>query len=130
MSAAAVQDEQEALNEVRLRGRLSGDPEERELPSGDVVVVLRLVVDRPEGSRASHDTLDCAAYAGPVRRKLLRWSHGDVVEVSGALRRRFFRAGAVPVSRYEIEVAAASRVAPPRAAAAASGRTRRGTMAG
>jgi len=85
------------------------------------------VVDRPEGARASHDTLDCAAYAGSVRRKLLRWSHGDVVEVSGALRRRFFHSGAVPVSRYEIEVAAASRVVPARAA---SGRSRRGTMAG
>lgn len=131
MSAAAVRDDQQdALNEVRLRGRLSGDPEERELPSGDLVVVLRLVVDRPEGARASHDTLDCAAYAGSVRRKLLRWSHGDVVEVSGALRRRFFRAGAVPVSRYEIEVAAASRVASPRASGAASARSRRGTMAG
>ncbi|MGD9956952.1 MAG: single-stranded DNA-binding protein [Candidatus Nanopelagicales bacterium] len=116
---------QDAVNEVRLRGRLSGDPEERELPSGDLVVVLRLVVDRPEGARASHDTLDCAAYSASVRRKLLRWGHGDVVEVTGALHRRFFRAGAVPVSRYEVEVGAATRVS-----AASAGSGRRGTMAG
>ncbi len=112
----------EPVNEVRLRGRLSGDPEERELPSGDRVVVLRLVVDRPPGARASHDTLDCAAYSGGVRRSLLRWRHGDVVEVHGSLHRRFFRAGAGPVSRYEVDVAAARRVA-----TAAAGR---GTMTG
>lgn len=120
-----------AVNEVRLRGRLSGDPEERELPSGDLVVVLRLVVDRPAGARASHDTLDCAAYSAPVRRKLLRWTHGDVVELSGALHRRFFRAGAVPVSRYEVEVDGATRIpagrAPSGRAATSKGR---GTMAG
>lgn len=122
MSAAERDDERGAINEVRLRGRLSGDPEERELPSGDLVVVLRLVVDRPAGARGSHDTLDCAAYAAPVRRKLLRWVHGDVVELTGALHRRFFRAGAVPVSRYEVEIATAARVA---AASKA-----RGTMTG
>ena len=110
------------VNEVLLRGRLSGDPEERELPSGDRVVVLRLVVDRPEGARASHDTLDCAAYASGVRRSLLRWRHGDVVEVRGSLHRRFFRAGAGPVSRYEVEVAAVRRVA--------TAGTGRGTMTG
>ena len=124
--AATAEEKRDAINEVRLRGRLSGDPEERELPSGDLVVVLRLVVDRPEGARASHDTLDCAAYAAGVRRKLLRWGHGDVVELTGALHRRFFRAGAVPVSRYEVEVGTASRVA----AASAAGPGRRGTMAG
>lgn len=124
--ATTATEQQDAVNEVRLRGRLSGDPEERELPSGDMVVVLRLVVDRPEGARASHDTLDCAAYAAGVRRKLLRWGHGDVVEVTGALHRRFFRAGAVPVSRYEVEVGAATRVA----SAASAGSGRRGTMAG
>lgn len=101
----------EPVNEVVLRGRLSGDPEDRELPSGDRVVVVRLVVDRPPGARASHDTLDCAAYASGVRRSLLRWRHGDVVEVRGSLHRRFFRAGAGPMSRYEVEVAAARRVA-------------------
>lgn len=113
---------EEPVNDVVLRGRLSGDPEERELPSGDRVVVLRLVVDRPAGARASHDTLDCAAYTSGVRRSLLRWRHGDVVEVHGSLHRRFFRAGGGPVSRYEVEVAAARRVA-----TAAAGR---GTMTG
>ena len=34
------------VNEVLLTGRVSGVPEERELPSGDRVVQLRLVVRR------------------------------------------------------------------------------------
>ena len=122
-SGAADDDVLEAVNEVRLRGRLSGDPEERDLPSGDVVVVLRLVVDRPTGARATHDTLECAAYSGRIRRTVLRWRHGDVVEVRGSLHRRFFRAGGGPVSRYEVQVAAGERVSSGR-------RGRRGTMAG
>ena len=35
-------------NAVRLVGRVSGVPEERELPSGDRVVTFRLVVERAE----------------------------------------------------------------------------------
>ena len=112
-----------AVNDVRLRGRLSGDPEERELPSGDSVVVFRLVVDRPPGGRATHDTIDCAAYAARLRRSVLRWSHGDVVEVVGAVHRRFFRAGAGPVSRYEVEAAAVQRLA-------TAAQRERGTMTG
>jgi single-strand DNA-binding protein len=113
----------EVVNEVRLRGRLSGDPEERELPSGDSVVVFRVVVDRPPGGRATHDTIDCAAYAAKLRRSVLRWSHGDVVEISGALHRRFFRAGGGPVSRYEVEAAAVQRLA-------TAAQRERGTMTG
>ena len=40
----------ESVNEVIVGGRISGSPEERELPSGDTVVQLRLVVPR-SGSR-------------------------------------------------------------------------------
>ena len=46
---AAAQDE--AVNEVRLVGRVSQTPEERVLPSGDVLWTFRVVVpqgDRPE----------------------------------------------------------------------------------
>lgn len=106
--AAAVQaPDVEAVNEVRLAGRISGEPEERELPSGDRVVVFRLVVAR-EGARP--DTIDCAAFRGDLRRKLRAWRAGDVVELDGSLRRRFFRAGGAPASRYEVEVAAATRL--------------------
>ena len=39
-----------SVNEVLVGGRISGSPEQRELPSGDTVVQLRLVVPR-SGSR-------------------------------------------------------------------------------
>ena len=117
-----------AVNEVRLRGRLGAAPEQRVLPSGDTVVSFRLVVDRPvrptaSGSSARVDTLDCTAFRADVRRRCLRWAAGDVVEVEGSLRRRFFRAAGGAASRYDVEVVAASRVA--RAPAAG-----RATMAG
>ncbi|NYD42007.1 single-stranded DNA-binding protein [Nocardioides panaciterrulae] len=97
----------EPCNEVRLAGRVSRAPEERVLPSGDVVWTFRLVVPRAGGrggSRQSVDVLDCAVWAGRVRRSVATWCEGDQVEVSGALRRRFFRAGGATASRCEVEV--------------------------
>jgi len=115
----------ETLNSVRLRGRLSGEPELRTLPSGDEVVSFRVVVDRPParaGARAGVDTIDCAAFRAVVRRAVLRWSPGQLVEIEGALHRRFYAGPAGRASRYEVEVRAAAR------AAGAAGE--RGTMAG
>ena len=106
----------ETQNEVVLVGRVSAPPEERELPSGDVLVTFRLVVDRParplpEGVRpVSVDTLDCVAWTPALRRSLSAWETGDVVRVEGALRRRFWRAGAAAASRCEVEVAKAKRL--------------------
>jgi len=100
-----------SLNHVHLRGRLASAALERELPSGDTVAIFRLVVDRPprRESSARVDTLDCAVFRGDVRRRLLRCEAGDVLEVEGALRRRFFRAGGGAASRYEVEVTALRR---------------------
>jgi single-strand DNA-binding protein len=107
---------EEAVNDIRLRGRLAAVATARELPSGDEVVTFRLVVDRPARARRSAssarvDTLDCAAFASGVRRRSQQWQPGDVLEVQGSLRRRFFRTGGGPASRYEVEVASATRVA-------------------
>jgi single-strand DNA-binding protein len=100
-----------ALNEVRLRGRLASAALERGLPSGDTVATFRLVVDQPprKESSARVDTLDCAAFRADVRKRLLRCEAGEVLEIEGALRRRFFRAGGGAASRYEVEVAALRR---------------------
>ena len=108
-----VQDEATACNEVRLVGRVSGQPEERVLPSGTALWTFRLVVPRlapREGTRQSVDVLDCAVWGGRVRRAVASWGDGDHVEVSGAVRRRFFRAGGGTASRVEIEVSAGRRV--------------------
>ena len=97
-----------AVNEVRLVGRVSQAPEERVLPSGDTLWTFRLVVQRPAagtGSRQGVDALECAVWGGRVRRSVATWGEGDVVEVTGAVRRRFFRAAGGAASRVEIEVA-------------------------
>jgi single-strand DNA-binding protein len=106
----------ESVNEVRLVGRLSGEPVVRTLPSGDELTVWRLVVDRQTdksgsstsgGRSPSIDTIDCVAHRPSVQRLAARWSAGDTLEVQGALRRRFWRGGGGTASRCEVEVVAA-----------------------
>lgn len=103
------------VNTVRLVGRVSAAGEPRELPSGDVVVMLRVVVPRGgrQGKRASVDTIDVACWSARARRTAARVAVGDQVEVDGALRRRFFRTGAGVASRYEVEASALRRRAAP-----------------
>ncbi len=99
----------DAVNEVRIVGRVSQPPEERVLPSGDVVWTFRVVVARPPGaarSRQQVDAIECAAWSPRARRSVAAWAVDDVVEVSGAVRRRFYRAGETAASRFEVEMAA------------------------
>jgi single-strand DNA-binding protein len=99
----------EAVNEVRLVGRVSQPPEERVLPSGDTVWSFRVVVPRPDDparSRHQVDAVDCCVWSGRVRRSVAGWRVDDVVEVSGAIRRRFFRTSQGAASRFEVEVSA------------------------
>jgi single-strand DNA-binding protein len=109
-------DQGDAVNEVRLRGRLADSPRLRTLPSGDSVWNLRVVVDRPpvapgtERPRQRIDSLECAIWSGRLKRQVEKWEAGDVVEVSGALRRRFFRVGGAAVSRVEVELSAGRRL--------------------
>ena len=99
----------EHCNEVHLVGRLAAEPVRRELPSGDVLVQFRVVVDRGPAARSvsrrtpTIDTLDCAAWRKDVQRSLGAYGPGDVVEVTGALRRRFWRSPGGPASRSEVE---------------------------
>jgi single-strand DNA-binding protein len=110
-----VPDDPTDRNDVVLVGRVSAEPQTRELPSGDPMLSFRVVVRRPEGSRSSVpvDTLDCTAWRADVRRVVARWRPGDRVELQGAVRRRFWRAGGgggAPSSRWEIEVSRARRL--------------------
>jgi single-strand DNA-binding protein len=109
------QDDLEVVNEVTLRGRVTSEPTERTLPSGAVIVAARLSMTRDRtpmtaGSKATSDWVDCVAWAGRVRRAMRSWQRGDTVEVSGALRRRFFRTATGPASIVEIEALGVSRV--------------------
>ena len=111
-----VGDEETGLNRVVLRGRVSGAPDERELPSGALVVGVRISVRRDgtatamtKGSKQTVDWLECTAWSGLTRRTVAPWEVGDLVEVEGALGRRFPRGGGV--SRVEVEVLRARRLA-------------------
>jgi single-strand DNA-binding protein len=112
-------------NEVYLIGRVSGDPLQTQLPSGDFVVTVRIVVERPRppagrGRRQKVDTLLCAAWKSDLRRTVMRWCSQDIVEVRGALHRRFWKGDGVPQSRYEVELSEARRLyRPPLEPAAA-----------
>lgn len=99
-------------NEVCLVGRVSADPESRELPSGDVLWLFRLVVRRPEGAvtRQTVDVLECCAWTARAQRTVRGWHEGDHVELEGAVRRRFFRTGAGTASRFEIEMTRGRRL--------------------
>lgn len=113
----------EHRNEVHLVGRVSADPVLLTLPSGDSVVTVRLVVERPRpvagrGRAQRVDTLACAGWVPTLRRTLMRWNPGDIVEVEGRLCRRFWRAEGVPQSRYEIELRSARRLARARSSEA------------
>ena len=95
------------VNEVRLVGRVSRVPQKTELPSADGLLEFRLVVDRPEGSRRGRqriDVIDCIVWGGRLLRTVSGWSAGDVVDVTGHVRRRLFRTAAGTGSRVEVEV--------------------------
>ena len=102
-------------NSVRLVGRVSAAGEPRELPSGDTVHVLRVVVPRTAagGRRGGVDTIDVACWSPGVRRTAARLDVDDHVEVEGSLRRRFFRSGAGVGSRYEVEARRLRRTGAP-----------------
>lgn len=104
----------EHRNEVNLTGRLAAPAVERVLPSGDLLLTFRVNVERPrsrEDERRQVDSIHCTAWRGDIRRMVGGWHDGDVVEVSGALRRRWWRPGGEIASVYEVEVTSGRRVA-------------------
>ena len=115
--STGVPNDPEHVNEVRLVGLVGVDPEERMLPSGDSLWTFRLNIARPpakrsaqgagQGSSQRSDSLDCAVWSGRPRRTVASWSKGDLVEVTGSVRKRFFQAGGATASRVEVEVSRA-----------------------
>lgn len=109
-------EEIEHRNEIRLIGRVSAAPQATALPSGDELVSIRLVVERPRAvingtRRASVDTVTCVAWTPRERKSLRAWQEDDVVDVTGALRRRFWRSADGSRNRHEVEVTRAIRLA-------------------
>lgn len=97
-------------NEIVLVGRVTTPPTERVLPSGDVVRSWRVTVDRDDAT-GRFDVVDCTAWGARAQRTVAAWEKGDTVEVTGALRRRFWRgAGGALASAYDVEVLRARRL--------------------
>lgn len=108
-----------AVNTVTLVGRVSAAPEVRAMPSGDELVTFRVIVPRSPAGRAGGgeertrvDVVDVACWSARTRRSARRLEADRVVQVEGALRRRFFRSGGGAASRYEVEARSISRVRP------------------
>lgn len=102
------QDADYSMNQCQLRGRVSAEASERELPSGESVVEFRLIITR-EG-REGVDTLDIAAWSATLKRRALTLKPGEWVEVEGAVRRRFWQGPAGLASRWQIEARAMKRL--------------------
>jgi single-strand DNA-binding protein len=100
--------EDHSMNEVVLRGRVSGDPSEKELPSGDRVVEFRIVIVRR--SRAGVDTLDIAAWSSKTRRRALTLKEKEWVEITGSVHRRFWQGAHGLASRWQIEASEITRI--------------------
>jgi single-strand DNA-binding protein len=101
------------VNEVTLVGRMSRPAEEQVLPSGSRLWKFRVIVGRPPSpvSRVTVDALDCVVWTRRPARAVAGWRTGDLVEVRGSLRRRFFApAGGGRVSRCEVEVSSAKLI--------------------
>jgi len=79
VSEKKIEDELDySLNDLLLRGRVSAQAVEKELPSGDKVVEFRLIVSRLE--RGGVDTLDIAAWSSKMRRSALTLKEGEWIE--------------------------------------------------
>jgi single-strand DNA-binding protein len=114
----------EVHNHVVLVGRVSAVPESRELPSGATLVTFRVVVDRPpsrESTRRQVDVIEVGCWNRRTQRTAAGLAAETVVRVEGALRRRFFGAGGLRTSRYEVEAERVARVSAARVASASSG---------
>ena len=125
MSRIAVRKPDEGVlrnprNEVFLEGRVSSEPVEKQLPSGDFVVEFRIVIDRPQsrgkskgksrGAKREVDTLDIAVWLSQLRRRALTLAPDDWVAIDGSVRRRFWRAPTGLASRWQVEASQLRRL--------------------
>ena len=101
-------EEDYSLNDVLLRGRVSQEAIEKQLPSGDKVVEFRLIVTRDRQSGV--DTLDIAAWSAKSRRSALSLVADEWVEISGSIHRRFWSGPAGLASRWQVEAVEISRI--------------------
>jgi single-strand DNA-binding protein len=106
--AAVELDSSLALNDVLLRGRVSSTAVEKELPSGDKVAEFRIVIAR--GDELGFDTIDISAWSSKLRRSASSLKPEEWVEVSGSIKRRFWRSTTGLASRWQIDASEITRL--------------------
>lgn len=96
---------------MELSGRISAAAEDIELPSGQVLTRMRIVVprDRPQ-TRTTVDTIDIVTFKATIRKRMHSLEVGDSLRLEGSLRRRFWRTGPSVASRVEVEVSGLHRL--------------------
>lgn len=98
-------------NEVLLTGRVTSEGELIELPSGESLIRFRIVVPRHKPTtKTTVDTIDCVSFKPAIQRTVSRLEIGDIVTMTGTVRRRFWKAGPSVASRVEVEVATVKKV--------------------
>lgn len=95
-------------NRVELVGRISSPAEEKTLPSGDVLVEFRMIIDRDD--REGVDTLDVATWNASLRKRALSLEAEQWIGVKGVLRRRFWKTPTGVASRWQVEAREITRV--------------------
>jgi len=107
-----VKPEFEPVNEVFLVGRVTSLAIEKILPSGDKVVEFRVVIGRAKSRSAKKevDSLDIAAWSATARKAALAVKIDSWVQVSGSVRRRFWRAPTGLASRWQVEASEVVRL--------------------
>jgi single-strand DNA-binding protein len=95
-------------NRVELAGRVSGEPSEKTLPSGDIVAEFRLIIDRDD--REGVDTLDVAVWKAQLRKRALSLEAEEWIGVKGVLRRRFWKGSSGIASRWQVEAREIERI--------------------
>jgi single-strand DNA-binding protein len=99
-------------SKVELEGRLGKSVVQRTLPSGDVITIFSVIVDREQREivgKTSIDTIPCHTHRISIATKASTWRSGSVITVSGVLRRRFWKGPHGLGSALEVEVRALKR---------------------
>jgi single-strand DNA-binding protein len=100
------------FSKVELQGRLGKSVVQRTLPSGDVITIFSVIVDREQREivgKASVDTIPCQTHRLSIATKVSTWQSGSEITVSGVLRRRFWKGPHGLGSALEVEVRALKR---------------------
>jgi len=94
-----------AINSVHLCGRVSSLAVSKQMPSGDMVVEFRLVVDRKSKRAVERevDTVDITSWLARPQKRALSLKINDWVEVEGSIRRRFWKSPSGLASRWQVE---------------------------